>query len=81
MIPLVAFLCLSLVMMGGLIWVDNSWAYTGGGQAGDLIQADFFFDGLDQDEIQELDADGSGMIPLAADILSKGNVGLDDSIK
>jgi len=79
LIPLVAFLCLSLVSTGCLFWVDNSWAYVRGGESESLVQVDLLDGGLDYDEIQEFDPDGDGIIPVAGGYLIRGNGDRDDN--
>lgn len=66
-------------MMGGLMWVDNTWAYIGGGQTEDAIPLESLLDGLDYEEIQQFDADGDGMIPLAGGVLLRCNGDQDDN--
>lgn len=78
--------------MGSLFWVDNDWALIRVGPDGTLIQGGpatalaqpSLFDlplagGLDHDEIQKLDPDGDGVIPLAGGYLLRGNGDQDDN--
>lgn len=80
MVPLVALLCFSLVMMGALVWIDNSWALITDNDPATMTRLDLLQGGgLDSLTCQALDQDGDGVIPFPGGYLIRGNGGLDDN--
>ena len=76
---LVALLCLSLVSMGGLFWVNNSWALVLDNDPTTMVNLAAFFDGSGSDaKCAELDDDNDGRVPVAGGVLVRGNGDRDD---
>ena len=80
MIPLAAILCFSLVMMGGLIWINNTWAIMPDDDPATSFDISAFFGySIGQIDLSDLDPDGDGQIPLAGGKLLRGNGDQDDN--
>jgi len=79
-VMLVGLLCCSLVAMGTIFWVDNSWAFLPDQDPDTLVDISIFFNGQVGDgACSELDPDGDGQIPLAGGKLQRGNGDQDDN--
>ena len=79
-IPLVALLCLSLVKMGGMFWVNNTWAVVPDSDPTTVTQISMLLGGgLYDGQETELDEDGDGVIPIAGGVLVRGNGNQDDN--
>ena len=77
---LVGLLCCSLMAIGMIFWVDNSWALLPDDNPDTLMDISIFFDGQVGDgACPELDSDGDGQIPLAGGKLQRGNGDQDDN--
>ena len=75
-----AFLCCSLVMMGTLFWVDNSWAFFPDNDPTTTVDISILITGQAGDDFaSELDPDGNGQIPLSGGKLLRGNGDRDDN--
>lgn len=70
----------SLISMGGLIWVDNSWAIFPDDDPSTSFDSSLLF-GIMTGEVDcdDLDPDGDGQIPLAGGTLLRGNGDQDDN--
>ena len=76
---LAALLCLSLVNMGTLFWVNNSWALVLDNDPTSMVNLAAFFDGGGSDaKCAELDDDNDGLVPVAGGVLVRGNGDRDD---
>ena len=80
MMMLVALLCCSLVAMGTLFWVDNSWALILDSDSATVVNIEPFLDdcvdglpGIEEDEAED------GVIPIAGGYLISGNGDRDDN--
>jgi len=73
-LPLVVFLCCSLVMMGTLFWIDNSWALILDNDPLTVAEISDYFDGN-----PGLQDDDDGVVPIAGGILIRGNGDQDDN--
>jgi hypothetical protein len=69
----------SLISMGGLIWVDNSWALIPDGDPATSFDRSIFDIMAGQADCSDLDPDGDGQIPLTGGKLVKGNGDQDDN--
>ena len=77
---LIPLMCLSLVMMGGLLWVNNSWALILDNDANTSVNLGIFLGGhLNDDPSPELDDDDDGVVPVAGGTLFHGNGDQDDN--
>lgn len=76
----VLFISCSLVFMGGLIWIDNSWAIIPDDDPATSFDSSLLRDILDGgDDLDERDADGDGQIPVPGGKLVRGNGDQDDN--
>lgn len=70
----------SLVLMGGLIWIDNSWALFPDNDPATSFESSILFKITTGElDCDDLDPDGDGQIPLAGGKLMKGNGDQDDN--
>ena len=70
----------SLILTGGLIWINNTWAMVQDNDPDTSFDVSIIFDGMDgKTDLSDLDPDGDGQIPLAGGKLLKGNGGFDDN--
>lgn len=73
-------MCLSLVKMGVIFWVGNTWALIPDNDPTTPTQVSMLFDGrLHNSHQAELDKDGDGVIPIAGGMLVRGNGDQDDN--
>ena len=75
---LVAVLCCSLVMMGTLFWVDNSWALIFDDDPQTMVEISALLDDdlVDDSNLQD---DDDGVIPITGGTLVRGNGDQDDN--
>lgn len=70
----------SLISIGGLIWINNSWAVIPDEDPSTFFEISVIWDELDgNDDISALDPDGDGRIPVPGGTLLKGNGDQDDN--
>lgn len=80
MFLLIIFMSLSLVMMGCLFWVDNSWAVILDNDPGTFVDISIYLDGgLGNSGDPALGEDGDGVIPVVVGALVHGNGDQDDN--
>ena len=77
---LVLLVSCSLVSMGGMLWINNSWAFFPDDDPATKANISFSLDGQAGDDFDsKFDPDGDGQIPLAGGKLIKGNGDQDDN--
>ena len=77
---LVGFLCCSLIAMGTLFWVDNSWALITDHDPLTAVNIGPYLDDcVDEEPEIKADQDGDGVIPIAGGLLIRGNGDRDDN--
>lgn len=77
---LVLTVAISVICMGGILWVNNSWAVVPDDDPSTYFDISVFFDDLDgKSDLPDMDSDGDGQIPLAGGKLLKGNGDQDDN--
>lgn len=70
----------SLIFMGGLIWIDNSWAIIPDGDPATSFESSVPLAVMTGEiDCDDLDPDGDGQIPLAGGTLLQGNGDQDDN--
>ena len=75
---LVAFLSCSLIMMGSLFWIDNSWALIFDDDPQTMVDIVDYLDG-DLDDDSGLQDDDDGIVPITGGTLIRGNGDQDDN--
>lgn len=79
-LSIVTLLCFALIMMGGLFWIDNSWALIGDNDPTTKVELSLYTGGcLGDNSHTELDQDDNGVIPIAGGLLIYGNGDQDDN--
>jgi len=73
-------LSFSLILIGGLFWINNRWAFIPDNNPASSFNFSAIFDTLNgSGDLSALDPDGDGQIPLTGGKLVKGNGDQDDN--